>query len=161
MTTSPAASTSTPARSFGAGPDVTDELQQPIDADPGESGADENGPNRGGIDPFVQRRLQFGNADLLAVEVLRQQIIGELDDVLDEVFVVGVLAVGSLRWQFVGLDRGAGVVEEGVLGEQVGDPVELGFLTDRQLDRFDAGTEVGLAAVRPCGRTTRASDPSC
>ena len=75
--------------------------------------------------------------------------------------MLGVLAVGSLRRQFLGLDRGPGVVEEGVLGEQVGDPVELGFLTDRQLDRFDAGTEVGSQLFDRAVERRAASDPSC
>ena len=38
---------------------------------------------------------RFDRPDVLAVEITGQQIVGHLDDVLDEMLVFGMLAVGD------------------------------------------------------------------
>ena len=42
---------------------------------------------------------------------------------------------------YIGFGDAAAVVQEGAIREQVGDTLEIGFGTDRQLERRDAGAE--------------------
>ena len=87
-------------------------------------------------------------------EVLLEQLVVEFDHVLDEVFVLTLLDVGEF-----GRDLGrlgvAGVVHEGVVGEQIGDAVETRLRTDGKLDRVGVRAE-HLADLGECaieGRT--------
>jgi hypothetical protein len=60
-----------------------------------------------------------------------KQLVVELDDVLDEVFVFGPLGLDEIGGHVDGLGV-PGVVHEGMMGQHVGDAVEARLLADRQ-----------------------------
>ena len=135
-------------------PDVHDEAGQTVHPDRDRGRPHQDGEHRRPIHAGVQDPLELFERRLLAFEVALEQGIVLFDDVLDQMVVLFVLAVGDVGRQFVDLLAPARVVEPDVFGDQVGHAVEGRLLADGQLDRLDAGRgepllDLGQGPVEP------------
>ena len=85
--------------------------------------------------------------DLLAGEIALDQVVVGRGDGLGQVLAVLLVArlvlVRDRHHLVLALER-ALLVEVAVAGEEVDDPVEVGAVADRDLDRHDLGRQVGL-----------------
>ncbi len=71
---------------------------------------------------------------LVALEVLREEVVVEFDHVVDEVLVFDAFGLGEIGGNVGGFGM-TGVVDERMMGEQIGHAVEARLGADRQLGR--------------------------
>ena len=83
----------------------------------------------------ISRRAcaQLGRGRDLAGQVALELLVVAGDDLLDDLVVQAMLLVGDVGGQWLGVVRAVGVVLESLVGEHVGDPVQLLLLTEGKL----------------------------
>ena len=121
--------------------DPAHQVEQVVGADGRSPRPAEHGKDRARVDRLVQQPLELFGTRLGALEVLLERVVVDLDHLFDQLLVAGALGVGHL----VGDRRRPGlaaVVDEGLVGQQVGDAVEARLLANGQLDRVGVGAEV-------------------
>ena len=126
----------------GRGTDLAHDAGQAVDADElgGRAADDREHARRGHA--LGERLLELLGGERLALEVaLHQRVVGH-DDALDQVVVDARLDLGHFLGDLGPGRRAAVVVEERLVGQQVGDAPEVALLADRQLEWRDAGAEV-------------------
>ena len=134
----------------GRGGDLGQQCGQTIDAHSGSRRAAHHREDHALGHAGGQRGLQLGAGGDVLFEVALHEFVVTDDDPLDQLLAHLVLDVGQ-----VARDRPRRrlptVVEDGRVGEEVGDPPKAGVAIDRQLERGDTGTEplaqVGQGAV--------------
>ena len=124
------------------------EVREPVDADEPRRAAAEHGEHARLGNALRQRELELVDVDGLVAEVALHEVVVGDDDALDERVVHRVLLVGHGRRHFAHAARAGGaVVRDRFVREEVDHSLEVGFLADRQLERRDAGAELGLEVV--------------
>ena len=108
-----------------------------------------------------ERALELGGARHLAGEVALELLVVAGDDLLDDLVVEPVLLVGDVGGDRLAVVGAVGVVLEALVGEHVGDAVQLLLLAERELERDEAAAERAPAAGRACGGSRRAACPPC
>ena len=122
------------------GPDLDQQVGQPVDADLAGRRPDHDGEHRRVGDAVVERVLELVDRGDVAVEVaLEHGVVGH-DDALDQVVVDLVLELLHLVGDLLGV-RDPVLVDVRRVGEQVGDAPEVGLGADGQLEGGDAGAE--------------------
>ena len=131
-------------RLVGGGGEVAhDRVEQPAQADPLGRAADEDRRQDALLDALAQARLELRVGDLLALEVLGQDVVVGLGRRLEQLVAPADDLVGEL----VGdrdLDLGGAVPAEGLAVDEVDVALERFGRPDRQLERRDL-----LAEGRP------------
>ena len=108
-----------------------------------------------------ERALELGGRRDLAGQVALELLVVAGDDLLDELVVQPVLLVGDVGGQRLGVVAAVGLVLEALVGEHVGDAVQLLLLAERQLERHEARCRTSPAAGRARGGSRRAACPPC
>ena len=112
--------------------ELADEVGEPVDADAGGRRSDEHG-ELGALEHLVgERALQLGRRGHLAGQVALELLVVAGDDLLDELVVQPVLLVGDVGRDRLGVVLAVGLVLEALIGEHVGDAVELLLLAERE-----------------------------
>ena len=103
------------------------------------------------LDPVEQlvgeRALQLRGGRDLAGQVALELLVVAGDDLLDELVVQAVFLVGDVGRERLGVVAAVGLVLEPLVGEHVGDAVEVLLLAERQLEGHEAGAEPRLQLV--------------
>ena len=97
----------------------------------------------------------------VAGQVALELLVVAGDDLLDQLVVQPVLLVGDVGGQGLGVVLPVGVVLEALVGEDVGDAVQLLLLAEGQLERHEAGAERWPAARRGRDGSRPAACPPC
>ena len=127
-----------------AGPDLADEVGQPVDPDTGQRRPDEHGELEAVEHLVGQRALQLGRARHVARQVSLELVVVTGDDLLDELVVDAVLFVGDVGGQRRGVMLAVAVVFERLIRQHVGDAVQCLLLAERELERHEAVPPLGL-----------------
>ena len=91
-----------------------------------------------------QRALELVRGRDLAGQVALELLVVAGDDLLDQLVVQPVLLVGDIGRQGLAVVAPVGVVLETLVGEDVGDAVQLLLLAEGQFQRHETGPEPGL-----------------
>ena len=131
----------------GRGAELTDEVGQPVDTDPRRRRPDEH-RELGAFEHLVgEGALQLGRGRHLAGQVALELFVVAGDDLLDQLVVQAVLLVGDVGRDRLGVVLAVGLVLETLVGEHVGDTVELLLLAEGQLEGNETRAERRLETV--------------
>ena len=131
----------------GGRAELADEVGQPVDTDPRRRRPDEH-RELGAFEHLVgEGALQLGRRRHLARQVALELFVVAGDDLLDQLVVQAVLLVGDVGRDRLGVVLAVGLVLEPLVGEHVGDTVELLLLAERELEGHEAGAERRLQVV--------------
>ena len=132
-------------RSIGrAGPDLADEIGQPVDPDTGERRPDEHGKLETVEHLVGQRAFQLHGARHVAGQVTLELVVVARDDLFDELVVNAVFFVGDVTGQWRGVMAAVAVVLECLVRQHVGDPVQRLLFAQWQLEGYKS-----VAPLRP------------
>ena len=129
------------------GAELADEVGQPVDADPRRRRADEY-RELGALEHLVgEGALELGRRGHLARQVALELLVVAGDDLLDQLVVQAVLLVGDVGGDGFGVVLAVRFVLESLVGQHVGDTVELLLLAERELEGHETGPELRLQVV--------------
>ena len=131
-------------------------MPTPVVADPSSTG---NSAHRS-ISPASVRSSSAAARDL-AGEVALELLVVAGDDLLDDLVVQAMLLVGDVGGEWLAVMGAVGVVLESLVGEHVGDPVQLLLLAEGKLEGGRTRCRTWPAAGRGCDGSRPAACPPC